>query len=76
MVEKDGWVTLRAKSYHQAQERQRVAEALQREAERARESALEWGQAQCAEWRRLAERTTYLYGLAAKLGATEEQLRG
>jgi len=71
-----GWVVLREKSYRQAQERQRVAEALRRMAERDAEHARGWAVDCLAKERRAYERVTYLYGLAALLGATREQLRG
>lgn len=75
-LESDGFVVLRAKSYRQAQERQRVAEALKEAAERQVESAYAWARNCMAEERRLGERCTYLYGLAAQLGASGEELRG
>lgn len=69
-----GFVVLREKSYHQAQERQRVAEALrQNEVEHA-ESTRAWAHRAFDSQRESWDRTTYLYGLAASLGATDEQL--
>lgn len=75
-LESIGYVVLKAKSYRQAQERQRVAEAYKLaaidEAKRAREWALDC----LAEERRLRERLTFVYGVARAKGATDEELRG
>lgn len=71
-----GWVTLRERSYRQAQERHRVAEARRKVEEEAAEHARQWARECLAGERRLSERCTYLYGLAARLGATAEQLAG
>lgn len=71
-----GFVVLREKSYRQAQERQRVAEALKRAAEERAEDARAWAVDCLNEERRLYHRCTYLYGLAARHGATDEELRG
>lgn len=76
LLEADGWTVVRTKSYHAARERQRVAEARVRWAERDIESAQHWAREVLAGERRLAQRCSYLYGLAAALGATDEQLRG
>ncbi len=69
-----GWVILREKSYRQAQERQRVAEALFESAERDRESAYVWARECCAEERRLGARLAVVFAAAASLGVTTRQL--
>jgi len=76
MVRDAGWVTLREKSYRQAQERQRVAEALRAAAEREAEKYGEWARETHAEERRLRDRLTFVYGIARAHGATVEELRG
>lgn len=71
-----GYVPLKAKSYRQAQERQHIAQA---EAEWEKESAAHaraWAHDCLEKERHLSNRCVYLYGLAAKLGATDDQLRG
>jgi hypothetical protein len=75
-LEAEGYVVLRAKSYRQAQERQRVAEALRQSAEEQVESTHRWAEVAFAEQRRLADRLTFVYGVARSLGATDEDLRG
>jgi hypothetical protein len=71
-----GFVVLREKSYRQAQTRQAIAQREVLAAERAADHAQTWGRDCLARERRLSERCTYLYGLAASLGATEAQLAG
>ncbi|UVT31508.1 DNA binding protein [Mycobacterium phage Sejanus] len=72
----NGYVVLREKSYRQAQERQRVAEALRRAAEEDAERARQWA-LNCLEVeRRLSERCTFLYGAARAAGCTANDLRG
>jgi hypothetical protein len=76
LLEADGYVVLRAKSYRQAEERRRIAENRAYWEERAAEHARIWAR-ECREYeRRVGERCTYLYGLAARHGATDEELRG
>ncbi len=75
-LEAAGYVVLRAKSYRQAQERQRVAECYREAAEQAAESARAWAREHLAEERRLADRLTFVYGVARAKGATAEELRG
>jgi hypothetical protein len=74
IVQAAGYVTLREKSYRQAQERQRVAEALRRYADEDAERARDWAREHCAEERRLRDRLTYVYGVAMARGATREEL--
>ncbi|AGS82437.1 hypothetical protein SEA_YEET_137 [Mycobacterium phage Yeet] len=76
LLEDNGYVVLRAKSYRQAQERQRVAEVYRRCEEEAAEHARAWARDCLAEQRRLADRCTFLYGAAIAAGATPEELRG
>jgi len=76
VVRDAGYVVLRAKSYRQAQERQRVAEALKQAAEKDAEHTRAWGISHCDEERRLAARLTFVYGVARAHGATEDELRG
>ncbi len=72
----EGWTVLRTKSYLAAQQRLAIAvreiEYEKRDAEHSRE----WARNAFTEERRLRDRCTYLYGLAASLGATAEQLKG
>ena len=74
-LEAEGYVVLRAKSYRQAQERQRVAEALRKAAEERVESTQRWAEQAFAEQRRLSERCTFLYGAARARGASDSYLR-
>ncbi len=76
LLEANGFVVLRAKSYRQAQERQRVAECYRDAEIRAAEQARTWARDCLKEERRLAERCTFLYGAAMAAGCTEAELRG
>lgn len=76
VVKEAGYVAIKEKSYRQAQERQRVAEALRRSEAEAAGHARSWAHEAFEEQRRLADRCTYLYGLAARHGATDEELSG
>lgn len=77
LLESNGYVILRAKSYRQAQERHRVAEALRRAAEEYRESTQRWAQTTLHnEIRELYARCTFLYGMAMAKGATAAELAG
>lgn len=71
-----GYVVVRAKSYRQAQERQRVAECQRRAAEEARDSATAWARDCLTEERRLRDRITHVYGVARAHGATLVELAG
>jgi len=75
-VKSAGYVVLKEKSYRQAQERQRVAEALRKAEERAAEDARHWAINCLDEQRRLADRLTFVYGVARAHGATVEELKG
>lgn len=76
ILESNGYVVLREKSYRAAQERQRVARVRQQCAEEDAERAREWARDCLAKERRLAERCTFLYGAARAAGCTESELRG
>jgi hypothetical protein len=76
VVKAAGYVVLKEKSYRQAQERQRVAEALRKLEQEHNEHTRAWANKAFDEQRHLRDRCEYLYGLAAKLGAGDRQLRG
>lgn len=69
-----GYVLIKEKSYRQAQERQRVAEALRVAAYDDRDATRAWAEQCCAEERRLSRRLTFVYGVARAHGATVEEL--
>jgi len=76
LLKANGFVVLREKSYRQAQERQRVAEALREAADSDREAHYEWMRREVfPEERRLRDRCMFLYGAARAHGATVEELR-
>lgn len=58
------------------QRRTRQAENELEWAKRDMTHTTEWAHNAFAEERRLRDRCTYLYGLAAKHGATDDELRG
>jgi queuine/archaeosine tRNA-ribosyltransferase len=70
-----GYVVLREKSYRQAQERQRVADALREHAEDDVASTRRWAESCLDEERCLRDRLTFVYGVARAHGATVEDLR-
>lgn len=70
-----GYVVLKEKSYRQAQERQRVADAYRHAAEQDAEHARAWARDCLTEERRLRERLTFVYGMARSYGASVEELR-
>lgn len=77
LLEGNGFVVLRERSYRQAQERQRVAEALARDADEQRARTHQWVREDLGpEARRLRERLTFVYGVARAHGATVEELHG
>lgn len=75
-LETQGYVLLKAKSYRQAQERQRIAEAMQRMASEDAEHARSWAINCLDEERRLRDRLTFVYGVARAHGASIEDLSG
>lgn len=68
-------VTLQAKSYRAAQERLRVAEARLKDEIEHSEHVRQWAREAFAEQRRLSDRLTFVYGVAVRHGATDEELR-
>lgn len=76
IVKDAGYVVLKAKSYRQAQERQRVAEVRAQCAAEEAEGNRAWARDCLAEQRRLADRLTFVYGVARAHGASVEELRG
>lgn len=76
LLEANGYVVLREKSYRAAQERQRVAQVRQQCAEEDAEHARAWARDCLKEERRLRDRCTFLYGAARAAGCTENDLRG
>jgi hypothetical protein len=76
IVKAAGYVLLREKSYRQAQERQRMAEARASSEKEHAESTRRWAINCLDEERRLADRLTFVYGVARAHGATVEELSG
>lgn len=77
VLEQTGHVVLKEKSYRQAQERQRVADALREAAEEWRMSTQRWAEVTLHdEIRELMARCTFFYGEARARGATVEELKG
>ena len=76
LLEANGYVILKAKSYQRAQERQRLAQALWESAQRDRAHTREWAFSIFDEQRRLADRLTFVYGVARSHGASVEELNG
>jgi len=71
-----GYVTLKAKSYRAAQERQRIAECMAEMAKEDAEHARSWAINCLDEERRLRDRLTFVYGVARAHGASIEDLSG
>lgn len=72
-----GYVVLKQKSHQQAQERQRVAEAMAADArERERLSDKWWRESILPELFKYRDRVTFLYGQARAAGCTVEELAG
>ena len=77
MLEAAGYVILKARSYRQAQERQRVAEALRAYAQRHEADLRAWMERDVFPRERyMTDRCTFLYGVARAHGATVEELGG
>lgn len=75
ILKASGYVVLKEKSYHQAQERQRVAEAMAADArERERTNDEWWRETILPELFAYRDRVTFLYGAARAHGATPEEL--
>jgi hypothetical protein len=75
-LESAGYIILRERSYRQAQTEHAIRRSQVAWAEREAEHAERWARDCLAQERRAGDRCTFLYGLAASLGATREQLRG
>jgi len=77
LLTQHGYVVLKAGSYRQAQERQRVAEALRKSAEEDAAHTRAWAETTLHnEIRDLMARCTFLYGAARARGSTVEDLAG
>lgn len=76
VVKAAGYVTLKEKSYRQAQERQHLARSAAEWEKESAEHARRWARDCLDQERMLRERVTYLAALCMKLGATMDQLRG
>lgn len=74
LLEAEGFVVLKSKSYRQAQERQRVAEALRLSAERDAEQARTWARNCLDSERRMRDRCADLVAFAMSHGATLDDL--
>ena len=71
-----GYVTIKAKSYRAAQERQRIAECLMRRAEEEAKGNRAWAVNCLDDSRLVRDRLTFVYGVARAHGATVEDLTG
>lgn len=71
-----GFTVLRTGSYRAAQERQRIAQVRMDDAFDRVRSVEAWARSLADEARHLRDRCTYLYGLAARHGATDDELAG
>lgn len=77
LLKLNDYVVLKAKSYRQAQERQRVAEAYAKADREDAQHARYWAQTTLHnEIRDLQARCTFLYGAAIAHGATPGELEG
>jgi hypothetical protein len=74
LAKANGYVVLKETSYRRAQERQRIAQVIAEDERRRRESAEEWARGCLYDERRIAERLTFVYGVARAHGATVEEL--
>lgn len=77
ILKRAGYVVVREKSYRQAQERQRVAEALKVDAQERAASQDKWWRTEILpELFQYRDRVTFLYGAARAAGCTAEELAG
>lgn len=76
LLEANGYVVLREKSYRAAQRRLAIAQSEVEWEKQEAEHARQWARDCLAAERRLAERCTFLYGAARAAGCTDEELRG
>lgn len=72
----EGWTIIRTRSHQRTLEELRAARAGWQNEIVRRKDTEGWAHDSLDEERRLRDRCTYLYGLAARLGATDEQLQG
>lgn len=72
-----GYTVITTKAYRAAQERQRIAECMREYAEELRSGQDRWLRDEVLPRNRaLADRLTFVYGVARAHGATVEELRG
>ncbi|WP_029137076.1 hypothetical protein [Nakamurella lactea] len=72
-----GYVVVKQKSYRQSQEKQRIAEAQRSDADEQRRHNQDWVEnGLFPRIRQLSDRCTYLYGPAARHGASDAELQG
>jgi len=74
MIRDGNNVIITAKTYENLHQRILNLEMQLHHAERDRESTMAWARNACAEERRLADRLTFVYGVARAHGATVEEL--
>lgn len=75
-LEAQGYVVLKRESYRRQLEKRRIAEALLGCEREHNEGTRRWGVRAYDEQRRLADRLTFVYGVARAHGATVEELSG
>ena len=74
LVKAAGYVVLKESSYRKAQERQRIAGAMADMEKDRRATAEAWARDCLYDERRIAERLTFVYGVARAHGASIEEL--
>jgi len=76
LVKASGYTVVTNRSYAAAQARLAAARCYLESEQRATRSAEAWAGKALDEQRRLADRLTFVYGVARSHGATVEELRG
>ena len=76
VLEAAGYAVLKASSVRRIHERRRIAEVLLEAEKDRRAETHEWAVSAFTEQRRLADRLTFVYGVARAHGATVDELRG
>jgi len=71
-----GYVSVKESSYRRSQERQRMAEVREASEREHNVSTAAWANKAYDEQRRLADRLTFVYGVARSLGASVDDLAG